>query len=85
MAYEQKDNSGSLFKNDQKKSSTHPDYKGSAKVDGQEYWLSAWIKQTKKGQTYMSLSFTEKSSDGNVKKAVSQQGAAESLNDSIPF
>jgi len=33
MAYEQKPNTGSLFKNDRKEADTHPDYKGSALID----------------------------------------------------
>jgi hypothetical protein len=50
---------GVLFKNDRKESDNHPDYKGSAQVDGVDYWLSAWIKTGAKGK-FMSLSFTEK-------------------------
>jgi len=56
MAYEKKDNSGALFKNDKKEKDTHPDYRGDIKIDGVEYWLSAWIKPTKNGTKFMSLS-----------------------------
>ncbi len=42
---EKKDNSGVLFKNDKKESEKHPDYKGNITVGGQDYWLSAWIKE----------------------------------------
>jgi hypothetical protein len=55
MAYEQKDGSGALFKNkDKQPDNNYPDYKGSIKIDGQDYWLSAWIKKSEKG-TFMSL------------------------------
>ena len=47
---EKKDNSGVLFKNDKKESANQPDYKGNITVDGQEYWLSAWIKEGKSGK-----------------------------------
>jgi len=54
--YEQKDGEGSLFKNLQKEAEQQPDYRGSIKVEGHEYWLSAWIKTSKAGTKYMSLS-----------------------------
>jgi hypothetical protein len=59
---QQKDNAGSLFKNDRKETEKHPDYKGSATIDGVDYWLSAWINVSQKDNKtkYMSLAFTAK-------------------------
>lgn len=53
-------NRGALFKNDKKESDNHPDYKGSINVAGTEYWLSSWLKKSKAGATYMSLSVKQK-------------------------
>lgn len=49
-------NRGALFKNTDKKADNHPDYKGSINVGGVDYWLSAWLKESKDGKKYMSLS-----------------------------
>jgi len=58
---ETKDNSGALFRNEDKKEDKHPDYKGSALIEGREYWINAWINESKKtGKKYMKLSFKEK-------------------------
>ena len=51
---------GALFKNDRKQTDQHPDYKGSVEVDGKHFWVSAWIKKSKKGVTFMSLNLTPK-------------------------
>lgn len=61
-------NRGVLFINDRKEQDNHPDRKGSINVDGKEYWLSAWNKETAKGDT-ISLSVTPK--DG-AKQAASK-------------
>jgi len=50
---------GVLFKNDRKEKETHPDYKGSCEINGEEMWMSAWLKNGKNG-TFMSFSFTPK-------------------------
>lgn len=53
-------NTGALFKNEQKATENHPDYKGSVNADGVDYWLSSWIKTSKDGKKYMSLKLTAK-------------------------
>ena len=42
---EKRDNSGVLFRSDKKENDRAPDYKGNITVAGQDYWLSAWIKE----------------------------------------
>jgi hypothetical protein len=64
--YQQKDNSGSIFRNDKKLSETHPDGKGSCVVDGVEYWISSWTKTDRNGKQYRSLSFQRKEQPASV-------------------
>ena len=52
-------NTGALFKNE-KKSDKHPDYRGSINVNGIDYWLSSWLKISKSGEKFMSLSVQPK-------------------------
>lgn len=59
MAYEQKDNSGTLFKNDRKERDAHADYQGTIIVAGVEYWLNAWVKDGQRGK-FFSLSVRPK-------------------------
>lgn len=85
---------GVLFKNDRKESDSHPDYKGSAEVDGVEYWLSAWIKTGANGK-FMSLSFRAKEQPKNppAREPVKQtrdhqrakQAGLDSYEDEPPF
>lgn len=42
-------NRGILFGNDRKEKDTQPDYRGKLNVEGKEYWISGWDKQTKAG------------------------------------
>ena len=56
---EKKDNSGVLFKNDKIENERSPNYKGNITVGGQDYWLSAWIKEGKSGK-FMGLAVSPK-------------------------
>jgi hypothetical protein len=63
--YEQKDMSGSLFKNQKKKTENHPDYTGQVLINGEQMWISAWVKESKKdGMKYFSLAFQPKDQQG---------------------
>ena len=64
--FQQRDNNGSLFKNDKKTAEKHPDYKGSAMVDGVEYWLSSWVKTGMNGK-FMSIAFEPKDANRAAK------------------
>jgi hypothetical protein len=53
-------NRGVLFRAKEKKTDKHPDYTGSINVGGKDYYLSAWLKDSKAGQKYFSMAVTEK-------------------------
>ena len=55
--YQQKPNSGALFKNHRKEKDTHPDYRGTCNINGTELEISAWLKKSQKGEMFMSLAF----------------------------
>jgi uncharacterized protein (DUF736 family) len=84
MAYELKDGQGSLFKNDRKESENHPDYRGDINIGGQVMWLSAWLKTSKDGKKYMSLSVKAKDATAQA-SAKKVAPAAIDTDDEIPF
>lgn len=84
MAFEQKDNSGSLFRNDRKEKETHPDRKGSALIGGVAYWVSGWVKQDRNGNQYLAMSFQPKEQPAS-KPAARKQVADDMADDHIPF
>ena len=56
---ETKNNTGAIFKNDNKKADNHPDYKGKVNVNGKDMEVALWLKTSAKGVKFMSASFSE--------------------------
>jgi hypothetical protein len=79
--FEQRDNSGSLFKNEKREKETHPHATGSAMIDGVEYWVSAWTKEGKNGK-FQSLAFKKKEEKVGGKR---QFNAGPDDEGSVPF
>lgn len=82
-------NRGSLFKNDRKELDNHPDYNGSINIDGKDYWLNGWIKESKKdGKKFFSLSAKPKDQDAGKTPAKAKPAPARAKDDDgsdIPF
>lgn len=57
MAYQHKPNNGTIFDNDRKVKDTHPYFKGSALIDGKEYWVSGWNNERSGENRRISLAF----------------------------
>ncbi len=83
MEYDNR-NRGALFnERDKKTKDDDRDYAGSINIEGAEYWLSGWVRTSKKsGKKYLSLSIKPK-----VEKLAESEkkSPAEDLDDQIPF
>jgi hypothetical protein len=76
-------NSGTLFREEKKTKLTSPDYKGQATLDcphcarSVELRLSGWLKTTRTGAKFLSLSFRS--------KAVERRDEAPAADERLPF
>lgn len=82
-------NRGAIWKNDDRKSDKHPQYKGSINVAGVEYWLSAWV-GNKDNPKAPALSFSVQEKEGQATaqkpaKAAQIGTAAIDFDDDMPF
>lgn len=80
MAFEHKDNNGSLFRNKEKKADKHPDHTGTAKIDGVNYKIAAWINEGNSGK-YFRLKF-ERMDEQKPAEPAPQQDFQD---DDVPF
>jgi hypothetical protein len=85
MAYEMKELSGSLFKNQKKEKDTHPNATGSCLIDGVEFWVSAWTKEDKNGNKWQSLAFKPKEVDQKPAPESKTGGSFADMDSDIPF
>jgi hypothetical protein len=75
-------NKGVLFnERDKKRDDKDRDYAGSINIEGREFWLSAWIRESKKGTKFMSLSVKAKEETA----ARSSGSRSDDFGDEIPF
>lgn len=76
-------NSGILSRNQRRRDDTDPEYSGSAEINGQEYWISAWVKEGDKGK-YFKMSFKPKQPQQSGGREQSR-GRAPQNDDDMPF
>ena len=79
-------NIGLVYVNDKKSKDSQPDMTGNATTDGVEYRVAGWKKESKNGNPYTGIVFTEKDDDGKQggQKSGGGGGSADTSDD-IPF
>ncbi len=75
-------NRGVLFKNSKKTKDSQPDYLGRIDMNGDEHFISAWIEQSKAGETYISIRVNDRTdattkSDKTVTPKTKSKGNAD--------
>jgi hypothetical protein len=79
-------NRGVMFKNDRKEQATHADYRGTINVEGKDYWLNCWVKESKKdGRKFFSLSVKEKGVNAPPQIPQAAETGTPDFDDEVPF
>lgn len=83
----ERNNRGFLFRNDRKDEDHHSDYNGSVNIEGEQYWINAWINTAKDGKKYLALTFKPKESRARTGKPLKVVGGTDAADpsDLIPF
>jgi hypothetical protein len=88
MSTKRTDNHGSLSRNKKKEKETHPSHKGSCTIEGRQYWISAYVNESRdSGEKYFKLYFEPKKTEAASEAAPAAEPVAVPLSESpdIPF
>lgn len=92
MAEYDNTNTGALFKNNRRTSPTQPEWNGSSNIEGVEYWINAWVKESKKdGSKFFSISYRPKDAAAPAPRKMAAPAprqartAMQDLDDEVPF
>lgn len=79
-------NRGVFFREKEKKNPKGPDYRGKLNVEGKEYEIAGWIRESKAGNKFMSLSVQEPRQKQEKPKDDRQSPAFDDFEDQgVPF
>ena len=76
--------SGTLGKNKRKENDRAPGYKGKCEIDGKEYWISAWVRESQ-GEKFFSLKFEAKDAPKTAPRQTTGTGFDNMDSDGPPF
>lgn len=91
MAYEKRDLTGTLFRNERKETDSHPDWAGYIVINGVEYWLNCWEKHGPKGLFFSLAAKPKQERAAEIKQAAKPRYGDDGdtrggkLDDEIPF
>jgi len=84
MSFVHKENTGLIFKNEERKSDQSPQAMGSAMINGELYYISAWTKEGKKGK-FQSLAFKRVDETKTRASPSKKEQPSFEIDDDIPF
>lgn len=82
MSTNERNNEAAIWKNEDRQKNTHPHFKGSALIDGVQYWVSAWKRDPDGNPKAPALKLSFQPKDAPKPAPAPAQ---EQIDDDIPF